>query len=453
MKTIISILILTYLFYYLPAQDAHIKSGINQVDALEFNEFIRKNTGILLDVRTEGEYRAEHITNSGQLNYYAFDFKKKLLLLPKDKPIYLYCNTGYRYEKAAEYLVKNGYTNVYNLEHGIMEWNLKELPVVEGDKSLLDKENMTEPDEFNKIISTDSLVFVDFYAPWCALCRKMMPMIDSLKTEYHGKIKIVKINVDISKKLIKELGLLSVPYFTIYKNNGRLYEHFGLITRDTLIKELNKYVASGYSDPVKINENKGDKIKHDKNKDSDDEMNTLTYENYKEPLKVGEIAPEFVSFDHKGNKISLSGLLKTGPVVLIFYRGQWCPVCNKHLSDLQAGLEKVKEKGAQIIAVTPEKPEYINQTISKTHISFPVLYDKDYIIMKSYKLDFVPKKETTAKYNLFLNADLKNAHSDDSQTLPVPATYIIGTDGIIKYVHFNPDYKDRASIQDILNNL
>ncbi len=239
-KTLYLSVLLIYLFNTSNAQDSFQENDVIQVNSIEFQKLIENTNGTFLDVRTKSEFSAEHIENSGQLNYYALDFKKKLLLLPSDQPIYLYCNTGYRSQKAAEYLIKKGYKNVYNLEHGIMEWNLKELPVIEGDKSLLGKENMMTVNEYKKLISSDTTVFIDFYAPWCAPCRKMMPMIDSLKTEYHEKIKIVKVNADISKKLVKELKLIGVPYLVLYKNNEKLYEKSGMVKREELTTEFSK---------------------------------------------------------------------------------------------------------------------------------------------------------------------------------------------------------------------
>ncbi len=446
MKNILSVLIFTILFYCANAQDTYQVEEVIQVNSLQFQNLIEQENGTFLDVRTKSEFNAEHIENSGQLNYYALDFKKKLLLLPHDQPIYLYCNTGYRSQKAAEYLIKKGYNNVYNLEHGIMEWNVQELPVVEGDKSQLDKENMMNVDDYEELISSESLVFIDFYAPWCAPCRKMMPLIDSLKTEYHGKIKIEKVNSDVSKKLVKDLKLIGVPYFVLYKNNELLYEKSGMVSREELKEVFNKYLQE---------ENKKEDLEDD-SKTPETEIDSIMKKNdnrFKTPLEKGETAPNFKVTDHTGKDLELYEMLKEGPVVMIFYRGQWCPVCNKHLANLQEGLEEVKAKGAQIIAVTPEKQENIDKTIVKTNITFPVIYDVDYVIMKAYQVDFIPQKKTTMVYNTFLNADLKNAQSDDSQTLPVPATYIIGTDRKIKYVHFDPDYKNRASINEILENL
>ncbi|MFO7923592.1 MAG: rhodanese-like domain-containing protein [Bacteroidales bacterium] len=104
-------------------------SSTIQASSPEFAKIIVEEQGILLDVRTKREFQNGHIENAGNLNFYAFDFRKRLLLLAKDKPIYLYCNTGYRSDRAADFLIRNGYERVYNLRHGIMEWDLYELTI------------------------------------------------------------------------------------------------------------------------------------------------------------------------------------------------------------------------------------------------------------------------------------------------------------------------------------
>ncbi len=208
--------------------------AIKQVSSTKFEKLIADSAGTLLDVRTIGEFKNGHINEAGQLNFYALDFRQKLLLLSKNQPIYLYCNTGYRSKRAAEILAENGYLKVYNLEHGIMEWNLLNLPVSIEPGAIPDTENKIEPNEFTALINSGELIFVDFYAPWCAPCRKMMPMIDSLKTEYKDKIVIVKINVDASRKLMKELGILSVPYLVLYLNGHIIFSQTGPIDKREL---------------------------------------------------------------------------------------------------------------------------------------------------------------------------------------------------------------------------
>ncbi len=242
MKQILSLAFPFFFFFTACGQNPNVK----QLNSVEFEKLIKDSSGTLLDVRTLGEFKNGHIKDAGQLNYYALDFSQRLLMLSKDQPIYLYCNTGYRSQRAAEILVENGYKKVYNLEHGIMEWNLKNLPVLVEPDAKPDTENKMELDEFNALINSEKLVFVDFYAPWCAPCRKMMPMMDSLKTEYKDKITIVKINVDASKKLMKELGIVSVPYLVLYHKGIILYSQNGLTEKQELekvfIENSEKYI-------------------------------------------------------------------------------------------------------------------------------------------------------------------------------------------------------------------
>lgn len=250
MKLILSFVLLIFIFLTACGQNQAVK----QVNSVDFEQLIKDSTGTLLDVRTLGEFKNGHINKAGQLNYYAFDFRQKLLLLPKEQPIFLYCNTGYRSQRAAEILVENGYNNVYNLEHGILEWNLKNLPVTIEPDAKPDTENKMELDEFNALINSEKLVFVDFYAPWCAPCRKMMPMMDSLKIEYKDKVTIVKVNVDASKKLMKELSIVSVPYLALYHKGIVLYEQNGLITRQELenVFSMNDMKNNDFQSNVKL---------------------------------------------------------------------------------------------------------------------------------------------------------------------------------------------------------
>ena len=205
---------------------------VNQLHSSELHSLLEKEQINLIDVRTRSEFANGHIEDAGQLNYYALDFRKKLLLLPKDRPIYLYCNTGYRSQRAAEILIKNGYDRVYNLERGIMEWDLLNLAVVVEPDARPDTRHKMESDEYFALLNSERPVFIDFYAPWCGPCRQMMPMIDSLKTAYAGRVDVVKINADASKRLVKELGLGSVPWFRMFRNGEQIFNHSGLLTAE-----------------------------------------------------------------------------------------------------------------------------------------------------------------------------------------------------------------------------
>jgi len=170
-------------------------------------------------------------------------------------------------------------------------------------------------------------------------------------------------------------------------------------------------------------------------------------------LNVGAVAPMFTALDADSNIFSLDKALKNGPVVLIFYRGFWCPVCNNHLGQIQDSLLLIEETGAKVIAVSPEKPEYLGVMEEKTGAQFTLLYDEGYKIADAYDVTFKPSASTLFTYNTFLGANLKETHSDDTQRLPIPATYIIGQDGKISWRQFDPDYKNRSTVKDILDRL
>jgi len=184
-------------------------------------------------------------------------------------------------------------------------------------------------------------------------------------------------------------------------------------------------------------------------------MSQNEYKTVKEAkgLAVGDRVANFSAINQKGETFILSEALKQGPVVVIFYRGQWCPVCNRHLGQVQDSLQEIYKHGATVVAISPEKTEYLAKTAKKTHASFSLLYDENYAIANQFDVTFIPDSVTTTMYNVLLGANLENAHSDDSQRLPIPATFIINRDREIAWRHFDPDYKKRASVKDIAKTL
>ncbi len=170
-------------------------------------------------------------------------------------------------------------------------------------------------------------------------------------------------------------------------------------------------------------------------------------------LKTGETAPSFTAKDNAGKTVDLKAVLKNHKaVVLFFYRGQWCPYCNKHIQQLQDSLQLLTAKGAYVVGVTPETGENINKTIEKTHASFSMIQDKDYTIMKAYDVNYTMDPAMFAKYKSY-GIDLEKNNGNTDHVLPVPATYIINKAGKITYVQFDKDYKKRPSVAEILRQL
>ncbi|MEH3115154.1 peroxiredoxin family protein [Pedobacter terrae] len=170
-------------------------------------------------------------------------------------------------------------------------------------------------------------------------------------------------------------------------------------------------------------------------------------------LKEGGKAPLFNGVDQNGKTVTLKNAIKAHRnVVLFFYRGQWCPYCNKHIKELQDSLNLLTEKDAYIIGVTPETKENIAKTITKTNAGFSILQDKDDKIMKAYHVNFVMDEATFTKYKGY-GINLEENNGNTRHTLPVPATYIIDRSGKITYVHFDPNYQRRASVKLLLSKL
>ncbi|MCB0753949.1 MAG: AhpC/TSA family protein [Flavobacteriales bacterium] len=171
-----------------------------------------------------------------------------------------------------------------------------------------------------------------------------------------------------------------------------------------------------------------------------------------EPLYIGDKAPDFLALDQFDNRVSLRDRLKKGPVIVMFYRGQWCPHCNRHMSQVQDSLQMILDAGASVIAVTPEKGEKIEQTMKKSGATFSIIYDENHRIMDKYHVTFKLSGWKRFIYGLG-GININKASGNKDSALPVPATYIIATDGTIYASHFNENYTERMQVIEILEIL
>ncbi|HZK60752.1 MAG TPA: peroxiredoxin family protein [Anaerovoracaceae bacterium] len=170
-------------------------------------------------------------------------------------------------------------------------------------------------------------------------------------------------------------------------------------------------------------------------------------------LKVGDKAPDFSGYDQKGKLVESEKLLEKGPVVLFFYRGKWCPVCSRYLNNYQDSLNIITDQGFNVVAITPESIENVEQTVKMHNLSFTVIYDCQEKIMKDYDVMFNVTKAYQERIFTSLSTDIAKNNGRDAARLPVPATYIINREGIVVAVQFDPDYRNRASVLWILRNL
>jgi peroxiredoxin len=170
-------------------------------------------------------------------------------------------------------------------------------------------------------------------------------------------------------------------------------------------------------------------------------------------LKVGDKAPDFYGYDQTGKTIDSKKLLEKGPLVLFFYRGKWCPVCSKYLDNYQDSLKIITDQGFNVVAITPESIENVEQTVKFHNLTFTVIYDCQEKIMKDYDVMFSVSKDYQNIILSRLSTDIAKNNGHDPAHLPVPATYIINRQGIITAVQFDPDYNNRATVKWMLKNL
>jgi len=169
-------------------------------------------------------------------------------------------------------------------------------------------------------------------------------------------------------------------------------------------------------------------------------------------IKVGEKAPDFSLPNAFGKKVVLSDELKKGPVVLVFYRGAWCPFCNMHLHVLHKNLANFKQYGAQLIMVTPQKPDKSAEQIKKDGYPFEVLSDLDSQVIKNYKLFFKLDADLVAVYKK-AGLDIETYNGEGRNELPVPGSFVIDKKGIVRAMHATADYKQRMEPADIIKAL
>lgn len=169
-------------------------------------------------------------------------------------------------------------------------------------------------------------------------------------------------------------------------------------------------------------------------------------------LEVGDAAPE-ITANIRNEPFLLSQALKKGKVLLVFYRGYWCGVCNRHLEEFEEDLSKLTDRGIQVIAVSPEETMHVDKTMAQTGTSIPVISDFDGKIMKDYKVFYEVADDYIAKLNKYIQKDLAEVNGQEKAALPVPATYLINQNQKVEFVHYDINYRNRANVQDVLNAL
>jgi peroxiredoxin len=165
--------------------------------------------------------------------------------------------------------------------------------------------------------------------------------------------------------------------------------------------------------------------------------------------RAGDKAPEFALKDPDNHVVSLSELLAKGPLVVSFYRGVWCPYCNLELQALQAASRDIEERGATVVAISPQTTPNSRRSQRDNKLTFPILSDEKSRVASAFGLRFSLPDYLVELYKGFKN-DLPAFNDDPAWVLPMPARYVIGADGIIAYAEVNPDYTQRPDPSELL---
>jgi peroxiredoxin len=166
-------------------------------------------------------------------------------------------------------------------------------------------------------------------------------------------------------------------------------------------------------------------------------------------LKAGDTAPEFTLQDADGASVSSRVLLARGPLVTTFYRGVWCPYCNYDLQALEEVRPEIEARGSSLVAISPQVPVNNRRSQRDNKLGFPILSDPGTAVAAEFGLRFALPEDLIEVYAQFGN-DLPRINDDPSWVLPMPARYVIGTDGVIAYAEVNPDYTRRPDPSELL---
>lgn len=163
--------------------------------------------------------------------------------------------------------------------------------------------------------------------------------------------------------------------------------------------------------------------------------------------RPGDHMPPFVLPDDQGRLITLDGLIAKGPVAVMFLRGHWCPYCRLNVSAVIRAMDRITAAGAHVVAITPEVQEYAEEFKAESGAPFPVLTDIDngYALSLNLAIWLDAEIQRLLSYH-----DMSAFHGNDGWVLPIPATFVVGRDGLVKARFVDPDFRKRMAIDDLL---
>jgi thioredoxin len=210
-----------------------VSKNIKTIDAVSFSKEIQATSNAqVLDVRTPEEFTSGHLDEAVNENWLSGDFASNISKYDKSKPVFVYCKSGGRSHQAAEKLAELGFTNVVEMEGGILKWDAA------GLSKPAEKRIGISQKEFNDLLISDKKVLIDFYAEWCAPCKKMKPYLLKMEKELADKLIIIRLDADKNKTLLSEMKISELPTLLLYENKQIKWQHSGYISETDLKKQL-----------------------------------------------------------------------------------------------------------------------------------------------------------------------------------------------------------------------
>ena len=234
MRKLLSIALAAILFNSCSSgQTNGIKTNLS---ATEFADKIKElPNATLIDVRTPDEFSKGHLANANNYDWNGTEFDNQIAPLDKSEPVFVYCLSGGRSSSAANKMRSDGFTQVYEMDGGIMKWRGENLPET-TDNAVVS--NGMSKQQFDALLISDKLVLIDFYADWCAPCKKMKPYLEEISKEMVDKVVVIRINADDNHSLCKELKIDALPVLQLYKNKTLSWTNTGFIEKAEVVKQL-----------------------------------------------------------------------------------------------------------------------------------------------------------------------------------------------------------------------
>ena len=176
--------------------------------------------------------------NARNIDWNADGFDANVSSLDKSKPVFVYCLSGGRSSAAAQKMHNLGFTNVYELEGGLMKWRAAGL-TIGSDSGNMKKTSGLTPEQFSAMLNSNKPVLIDFYADWCGPCKLMKPSIEEIKNNMANKVEVISINADENPGLCEALKVDALPTLLLYKNKTEAWRNIGFIEKNKIVEHLN----------------------------------------------------------------------------------------------------------------------------------------------------------------------------------------------------------------------